>query len=84
MFRLITNCLKKLFLQLSYLPRKNFENFLSDQKLAELAEGFILLAHDEKKKNKLNLDSNSDHVRIFGAVLGHLEAEIEFLIFHRK
>ena len=27
-------------------------------------------------------DSNSDHVRIFGAVIGHLEAEIEFLIFH--
>ncbi len=32
----------------------------------------------------LNLDSNSDHIPIFGAVIGHLEAEIEFLSFHRK
>ncbi len=31
----------------------------------------------------MNLDSNSDHIRIFGAVIGHLEAEIEFLSFHR-
>ncbi len=30
------------------------------------------------------MDSNSDHVRIFGAVIGHLEGEIEFLSFHRK
>jgi hypothetical protein len=28
--------------------------------------------------------SNSDYVRIFGAVIGHLEAEIEFLSFPRK
>jgi hypothetical protein len=27
---------------------------------------------------QLNLDSNCDHVRIFGAVIGHLEAEIDF------
>ncbi len=27
---------------------------------------------------KLNLDSNCDYVRIFGAVIGHLEAEIDF------
>ncbi len=33
---------------------------------------------------QLNLDSNCDYVRIFGAVIGHLEAEIEFLVFHRK
>jgi hypothetical protein len=26
----------------------------------------------------LNLDNNCDHVRIFGAVIGHLEAEIDF------
>ncbi len=33
---------------------------------------------------QLNLDSNCDYVRIFGAVIGHLEAEIDFLIFHKK
>ncbi len=33
---------------------------------------------------QLNLDSNCDYVRIFGAVIGHLEAEIDFWIFHRK
>ncbi len=33
---------------------------------------------------QLNLDSNCDHVQIFGAVIGHLEAEIQFWIFHRK
>ncbi len=33
---------------------------------------------------QLNLDSKSDHIWIFGAVIGHLEAEIEFLSFHRK
>ena len=33
---------------------------------------------------QLNLDSNCDHVRIFGAVIGHLEAEIDFWIFHEK
>jgi len=32
----------------------------------------------------LNLDSNCDYVRIFGAVIGHLEAEIDFLLFPRK
>ncbi len=31
----------------------------------------------------VNLDSNSDHVQIFSAVIGHLEAEIDFLSFHR-
>ncbi len=30
------------------------------------------------KALQLNLDSNCDHVRIFGAVIGHLEAEIDF------
>jgi hypothetical protein len=25
------------------------------------------------------LDSNSDHVRFFGSVIGHLEAELGFL-----
>ncbi len=33
---------------------------------------------------QLTLDSNCDHVQIFGAVIGHLEAEIDFWIFHRK
>ncbi len=33
---------------------------------------------------QLDLDSNSDYVQIFGAVIGHLEAEIRFLSFHRK
>ncbi len=33
---------------------------------------------------QLNLDSNCDYVRIFGVVIGHLEAEIDFWIFHRK
>jgi hypothetical protein len=33
---------------------------------------------------QLNLDSNCDYVRIFGAVIGHLEAEIDFWIFYRK
>jgi hypothetical protein len=33
---------------------------------------------------QLNLDSNCDHVQIFGAVIGHLEAEIDFWIFHWK
>ena len=33
---------------------------------------------------QLNLDSNCDYVRIFGAVIGHLEAEIDFWLFHRK
>ncbi len=28
------------------------------------------------------MDSNSDRVQIFGAVIGHLEAEMEFLIVH--
>jgi hypothetical protein len=27
---------------------------------------------------QLNLDSFCDHVQIFGAVIGHLEAEIDF------
>ncbi len=27
---------------------------------------------------QLDLDSNCDHVRIFDAVIGHLEAEIDF------
>ncbi len=27
---------------------------------------------------QLNLDSFCDYVRIFGAVMGHLEAEIDF------
>ncbi len=31
-----------------------------------------------------NLDSSCDHVRIFGAVIGHLEAEIDFWLFPRK
>ncbi len=33
---------------------------------------------------QLNLDSNCDYVRIFCAVIGHLEAEIDFWIFPRK
>ncbi len=33
---------------------------------------------------QLNLDSYCDHIRIFSAVIGHLEAEIDFWIFLRK
>jgi hypothetical protein len=33
---------------------------------------------------QLNLDSNCVYVRIFGAVIGHLEAEIDFWLFYRK
>jgi hypothetical protein len=33
---------------------------------------------------QLNLDSNCDYVWIFGAVIGHLEAEIDFWVFPRK
>ncbi len=33
---------------------------------------------------QLNLDSFCDHVQIFGAVIGHLEAEIDFWFFPRK
>ncbi len=33
---------------------------------------------------QLNLDSFCDHVRIFGAVIEHLEAEIDFWLFPRK
>ncbi len=33
---------------------------------------------------QLNLDSNCDYVRVFGAVIGHLEAEIDFWLFPRK
>ncbi len=33
---------------------------------------------------QLNLDSFCDHVQIFGAVIGHLEAEIYFWFFPRK
>ncbi len=33
---------------------------------------------------QLNLDSFCDHVRIFGAVIGHLEAELDFWLFPRK
>ncbi len=36
------------------------------------------------KMLQLNLDSFCDHVPIFGAVMGHLEAEIDFWIFLRK
>ncbi len=30
------------------------------------------------------MDSNSDHIQIFGAVIGHLEAEIEFFEFSQE
>ncbi len=33
---------------------------------------------------QLNLDSFCDHVWIFGAVIGHLKAEIDFWLFPRK
>ncbi len=33
---------------------------------------------------QLNLDSFCDHVQIFGAVIGHLEAKIDFWFFPRK
>ena len=33
---------------------------------------------------QLNLASNCDYVRIFGAVIGHLEAELDFWIFDEK
>ncbi len=33
---------------------------------------------------QLNLDSYCDHVRIFGAVIGNLEAEIDFFEFPQE
>ncbi len=34
--------------------------------------------HRSLKVLQLDLDSFCDHIRIFGAVIGHLEAEIDF------